>query len=70
MFRAGLKLIAKGQGDSAWFHKLDLALRSRLGLRPWHESPFCVDDEPPDDPMNVADWQRVRDLRRALERSL
>jgi hypothetical protein len=70
MYRAGLKLIAKGQGDSPYFRKLDLALRQKLGLRPWHESPFCVCDEPPDDAMNVADWRQVRDLRLALDKSL
>jgi hypothetical protein len=43
-------------------------LHRRLGLRPWHENIFDVtmDDEPPDDPYQLALWKQVMSLRKAL----
>jgi len=37
-------------------------------LRPWHENIFDVtmDDEPPDDPYQLALWKQVMSLRKAL----
>jgi len=68
LFKRGLALVGKGREDSSEFRRVNRELRIRLGLRPWHESVLCVtiDDPPPDDPYEYAQWKKVIDLRKAL----
>jgi hypothetical protein len=66
MFRRGTKLIDDGLEDSKEFDKIRLALHRRLGLKPWHENVFDVDDAAPDDPHRFREWKYVTSLRDQL----
>jgi hypothetical protein len=67
LFKRGSELIDEGCGeDKEELRRIRLALHRRLGLRPWHESVFDVDDAAPDNPHQFREWKLVRSLRNQL----
>jgi len=66
MFRRGSNLMDEGREGEKEFVKIRLALHRRLGLKPWHENVFDVDDAAPDDPVRFREWKRVWSLRDQL----
>lgn len=66
MFKRGTKLMSEGREDEPEFRKISLGLHRRLGLKPWHQNVFDVDDAAPDDPHQFRDWKYVTSLRAQL----
>jgi hypothetical protein len=67
LFKRGSELIDEGcEEDKEELRRIRLALHRRLGLKPWHESVFDVDDAAPDDPVRFREWKWVRSLRDQL----
>ena len=67
MFKRGCKLIDEGcEEDKEELRRIRLALHRRLGLKPWHENVFDVDDAAPDDPVRFREWKWVWSLRDQL----
>ena len=66
MFRRGTRLIEEGREEDKEFKRLALVLHRRLGLKPWHESVFDLDDSPPVDHHHFREWKYVASLRDQL----
>ena len=67
MFKRGSDLLSEGcERDKEELRRIRLALHRRLGLKPWHENVFDVDDAAPDDPVRFREWKWVWSLRDQL----
>jgi len=66
MFRRGTRLIEEGREEDKEFKRLALLLHRRLGLKPWHENVFDLDDSPPVDHHHFREWKYVTSLRDQL----
>ena len=66
LFRRGTRFVEEGREEDKEFKRLAMELHRRLGLKPWHQNIFDLDDSPPVDHHYFRGWKWVASLRDQL----